>query len=51
MNTHEATFLVTLADYLVKQGHKAQDITILAMYMSQVNYMNEVRIKIRSCLT
>ncbi|XP_070575223.1 NFX1-type zinc finger-containing protein 1-like [Ptychodera flava] len=35
-NAHEATFLVALCRYLLKQGYKPTQITILTMYTAQV---------------
>lgn len=39
MNQKEAIFLLSFANYLIKQGYSAQEITILAAYSSQQNYL------------
>lgn len=35
-NKHEATFLINLCGYLVKQGYSKESITILTMYTGQM---------------
>lgn len=45
MNNHEAEFLVLLAKYLLLNGYKPQDITILATYAGQTLLMLQKRKK------
>ncbi|XP_050060549.1 NFX1-type zinc finger-containing protein 1-like [Aphis gossypii] len=42
VNRAEATYLVALANYLLKQGYYPEDITIMAMYNAQVVYISNL---------
>ncbi|KAF2904003.1 hypothetical protein ILUMI_02174 [Ignelater luminosus] len=43
MNNHEAQFLITLANYLVQNGYKPEDVTIIAAYSGQMFALWEER--------
>ncbi len=40
-NIHEATFMVHLSKYLIQNGHKSEDITIITPYLGQLRQIKE----------
>ena len=48
-NTHEAEFLTALSCYLIQQGYKPSQITVLATYAGQVTLLQEHLSRVEMC--
>ena len=48
-NAHEAEFLTALSCYLIQQGYKPSQITVLATYAGQVTLLQERLKKEKKC--
>lgn len=48
-NKHEASFIINLCGYLVKQGYSKERITVLTMYTGQMFMLKRLAGRVMEC--